>query len=131
MCEGDFAPDVIDWENREAGRQLPSENLCHPRHFWQRLRLRTILCGSRPDYKRTYLRTAAGINGLRRLKQSAAPSSMERFAPRFAFACVRLCDLGFRKQNHLPRWDAAEGVGMGCCVDSAGKCLHLPQWARL
>ena len=32
MCEGDFAPDVIDWENREAGRQLPSENLCHPRH---------------------------------------------------------------------------------------------------
>ena len=48
MCEGDFAPDVIDWENREAGRQLPSENLCHPRHFWQRLRLRTILCGSRP-----------------------------------------------------------------------------------
>ena len=81
-----FAPDVIDWENREAGRQLPSENLCHPRHFWQRLRLRTILCGSRPDYKRTYLRTAAGINGLRRLKQSAAPSSMERLAPRFAFA---------------------------------------------
>ena len=76
MCEGDFAPDVIDWENREAGRQLPSENLCHPRHFWQRLRLRTILCGSRPDYKRTYLRTAAGMNDLRRLKQSAEPSSM-------------------------------------------------------
>ena len=39
-----------------------------------------------PCAERTYLRTAAGINGLRRLKQSAAPSSMERFAPRFAFA---------------------------------------------
>ena len=84
-----------------------------------------------PCAERAYLRTAAGINGLRRQKQRAAPSSMERLAPRFAFACVRLCDLGFRKQNHLPRWDAAEGVGMGCCVDSAGKCLHLPQWARL
>ena len=35
---------------------------------------------------RTYLRTAAGMNDLRRLKQSATPSSMERLAPRFAFA---------------------------------------------
>ena len=26
----------------------PYENLCHPRHFWQRLRLRTNLCGFRP-----------------------------------------------------------------------------------
>ena len=39
-----------------------------------------------PCAERAYLRTAAGINGLRRQKQSAAPSSMERLAPRFAFA---------------------------------------------
>ena len=67
MCEGDFAPDVIDWENREAGRQLPSENLCHPRHFWQRLRLRTILCGSRPT-------DSASLHpGLRRRAEARLP----------------------------------------------------------
>ena len=35
---------------REAGREggCALQNLCHPRHFGQRLRLRTILCGSRP-----------------------------------------------------------------------------------
>ena len=74
--EGDFAPDVIHWESSESRQAVPSENLCHPRHFLQRLRLRTILCGSRPDYKRTYLRTAAGMNAPRWQKQSGTPSSM-------------------------------------------------------
>ncbi|MGM9783995.1 MAG: hypothetical protein ACI3ZI_02880, partial [Candidatus Cryptobacteroides sp.] len=36
--KSNFRPDFCTLELSErAGRQLPSENLCHPRHFWQRL----------------------------------------------------------------------------------------------
>ena len=43
--------------------------------------------------ERAFLRTVAGINDLQRLRQSAAPSSMERLAPRFAFAECDFPDL--------------------------------------
>ena len=32
-------------------------------------------------------------------------------------------------ENHLPRWDAAEGVVMGWRVE--GECAHWHSWYRL